>query len=53
VSSSTTRYRERSVLRLALATRAVELGFIAAGVTVCLVAAVESLATVLGWLSAL
>ena len=52
VSSSTTRYRDsRSLARLALVTRAVELGFIAAGITVCVVAAAESMATVLGWLS--
>jgi len=53
VSSSTTRYRDsRSLARLALVTRAVELGFIAAGITVCAVAAAESLTTVLGWFSA-
>ena len=37
------------VMRLALVTRAVEYGFIAAGVTVFAMAAIQSLRTVLNW----
>ena len=38
-----------SILQLARLTRAVELGFKAAGVTICLVAGVETFGTVLSW----
>ena len=37
------------VMRLALVTRAVEYGFIAAGVTVFIMAGIQSLRTVLSW----
>ncbi len=51
MNSSITRYREsRSVMYLAGATRAVEVGFIAAGTTVCLIAGIETLGTVLSWI---
>jgi len=38
---------------LARVTSAVESGFIAAGITICFVATVETLATLLGWISSL
>jgi Flp pilus assembly pilin Flp len=51
VNSSITRYRDnRSIAYLAGATRAVGLGFMAAGVSVCLIAGVETLGTLLSWL---
>ena len=51
MNSSITRYREsRSVVQLALATRAVESGFVAAGITVCIVAAVETMSTLWTWI---
>jgi hypothetical protein len=43
--------RSRSVTIFAGMTRAVEYGFLAAGVTVAVLAAIQSIATVAGWLS--
>jgi Flp pilus assembly pilin Flp len=40
-------------MRLAVITRSVEYGFIAAGVTVAGVAAVQSVAAVMSWIAAL
>jgi hypothetical protein len=40
------------VTQLAVFTKAVEYGFVAAGVTVALLAAYQSVTTVLGWLAA-
>ncbi len=54
MNSSITRYpQSASITGLAVATRAIEAGFIAAGVTVCVVAAFQSFATVLNWIAAL
>ena len=51
MNSSIAHYREsRSVAYLARATRAVEVGFIAAGTTVCLLAGVETLGTLMSWI---
>jgi len=51
VDSSIIRYRESpSVTRLARVTTAVESGFLAAGITVCLIAALETVFTVVKWL---
>jgi Flp pilus assembly pilin Flp len=53
VANSMLRYSfNPSVFILAGVTRAVEYGFIAAGVTVTLVAVAQSCGTVLGWLHA-
>lgn len=50
MGNSILRYpRSTSVLVFAGVTRAVEYGFIAAGVTVALIAAIQSCGAVLGW----
>jgi len=51
VNSSIAHYREsRSVAYLARATRAVEVGFMAAGITACLIAGIETLGTLMSWI---
>lgn len=51
MDSSIIRYRESPpVIRLARTTTAIESGFLAAGVTVCLFAALETAVTVMRWL---
>jgi hypothetical protein len=52
VPSSIMRYpKNTAITNLAVFTRAVEYGFIAAGVTVAALAAYQSITTVLSWLS--
>lgn len=52
VSSSLTRIpRSAAVTRLAIITRGVEYGFIAAGVTVTAIAAIQSIGIVLSWIT--
>ena len=51
MNSSITRYREsRSVVHLAFVTRTVESGFVAAGITICIVAGVETMSTLWNWI---
>jgi hypothetical protein len=51
VNSSITRYRQNvAVGHLMLTSRAVEAGLIAAGATVCFLAAVQTFSTVLSWM---
>jgi hypothetical protein len=52
VNTSIMRYpRSAAIIQLAVFTRAVEYGFVAAGVTVALIAAVQSVHFVLNWIS--
>lgn len=51
MSSSIMRYaRSTSITRFARSTNAIQSGFIAAGVTVSVIAGIGSLATVLSWI---